>query len=111
MTRYRVEVTEQVFEAIRSHARYIAFVQNAPLNAKRWLESLWDTNDSLEEFPKRCGLAPENNYRPYKIRQRIDGNSVILFTLNEKQRIVYVIGFRHGGQLPNRTGIPEDSGI
>lgn len=109
---YRVEIADEVFEAIRSQAKYIACDQKSPQNAQQWLEGLWDAIDSLEKWPKRCGFAPENDYRPFEIRQRIYGDSIILFTVDDEQNIVYVIGFRHGGQqskIVNRLDDTDDS--
>ncbi|MEW6235133.1 MAG: type II toxin-antitoxin system RelE/ParE family toxin [Candidatus Omnitrophota bacterium] len=105
---HRVEVTDQAYEAIRSHVHYIAFEQKALLNAKRWLEGLWDAIDSLEKLPKRCRLAPENNYRSYEIRQLDYGDYAILFTIDDDRQLVYVVGFRHGKQLPRANLLPDE---
>ncbi len=107
-TTYRVEVTDQAFEAIRAQAHYIAFEQKAPLSAKRWLEGLWDAIESLEQWPKRCHFAPENNYRPYEIRQLNFDDYLILFTIDDERHVIDVIGFRYGKQLPRTNLLPNE---
>lgn len=106
--KYSVEITEQTFEIIRSFARYIAFEQKAPHSAKLWLEGLWDAVDSLEKWPKRCGFAPENDYRLYEIRKLNYGDYLLLFTIDESKHIVYIIGFRHGKQLSHQDILPNE---
>ncbi|MFA9478779.1 type II toxin-antitoxin system RelE/ParE family toxin [Phycisphaerales bacterium AB-hyl4] len=80
--------------------------EKAPLNAQRWLEGLWDAVDTLETWPTRCSLAPENAYRPFEIRKLNHGSHLILFTINKEQATVYVIGLRHGMQEPASRGAP-----
>jgi len=51
-------------------------------------------------MPKRCPLAPENEYYPEEIRQllygRRQGRYRILFTI--EQRTVTILHVRHGAQ-------------
>lgn len=98
--KYRVQITDPAFEAIRSAALFIADDRKAPLNAQRWLEGLWDAIDTLERMPGRCVLAAESYYRSFEIRKLIYGNYLVLFNLDEKEKVVYVIGFKHGMQHP-----------
>ena len=57
MTGYSVELTDAAIDEITAQARYIAVEAQAPLNAQRWLEGIWDAVDSLERWPRRAGLA------------------------------------------------------
>lgn len=103
---YRVIVTDPAFEKIREQARYIAVEQHAPEAASRWLERVLAASDTLAEMPRRCALAPENDYRPYEIRWLGVGTFVLLFTVDETARTVYVIGARHGRRLPRPGELP-----
>jgi len=105
--KYSVEVTETAFEAIRAQARYIALDCQAPLNATRWLEKIWDIIDGLEHLPHRYGLAAENAYRSYEIRRALLGDYHILFTIYERDQKVWVIGLRHRSRLPRPDDLPE----
>jgi plasmid stabilization system protein ParE len=105
--KYRVEITDAAFEAIRAQAKYIAVDCRAPLNAARWLEKGWDAIDSLEVNPKRHCLVPENDFKPYEIRRVLVVNCLVLYTIDEDAGTVWVIGFRHGSQLPRPDELPE----
>lgn len=92
---YRVDVEESAEEKIRLYIRYIAVDQKSPQAAERMLDRIWDAIDSLELFPFRCPLAPENEFREPEIRMKIFGPCVLLYNTDEIERLVTVIGFRH----------------
>lgn len=103
MTLYAVELTGAALAAIAAQARYIAIDAQAPLNALRWLERVWDAVDSLEQRPRRAGIAEEDAYLDYEVRQLIVGSHLLLFTIDEDRRKVWVIGLRHGTACRART--------
>ena len=105
--KYAVEITDVAFELIRAQARYIAIECQAPLNASRWLEQVWDAIDGLEEMPNRHNLAPENDYKPYEVRRVLVGDYLILFTIDQSAGKVWVIGFRDGSRLPRPDELPS----
>ncbi len=88
---------------------YIAIDRQAPLNASRWLEQVWDAIDGLEEMPNRHNLAPENDYKPYEVRRALVGDYLVLFTIDNSAGKVWVIGFRHGSRLPRPDELPDSS--
>jgi|GEM_PF-4106632 len=49
--------------------------------AERWQKGLEEAVVSLETFPRRCSLAPENYSFPYELRQLLYGSYRLLFTL------------------------------
>jgi len=100
VSRYRVEITDDAYEAFRSQARYIAIDEQAPLNAQRWLEGLWKMVESLETLPRRYRRAPEDALRPYEVRRALYHKHAVLFTIDDENRVVYVLGLRGPGQLP-----------
>ena len=97
---YRVEVEANTHAKIREYIRYLAIEQQAPQAAELMLRRIWDAIDSLETFPGRCPLAPENEFREPEIRMRLVGPCLILFTKDEESSLVTIIGFRHGRALP-----------
>lgn len=105
--KYRVETTDVARDLIREQARYIAVDRQAPLNAARWLEQVWDAVDGLEQMPARCPLAEEDGTKPYEVRRALVGDYVLLFTIDERARTVWIIGFRHGGRLPRPDDLPD----
>ena len=108
MTEYSVEVTDAAFVAIRKHARYIAIDAASPGNAKSWLEEVWDAIDSLERLPRRAPIAQEDAFVDYEVRQLIVGSHLLLFTIDDARRKVWILGLRHGHRLPRREELPPD---
>lgn len=108
MSEFSVEITDAALAAIADQARYIAIECQAPLNAQRWLERVWDAVDSLERSPGRGPKAQEDAYVRYEVRQLIVGNHLVLFTIDEEDRKVWIIGFRHGHRLPRPTELPGE---
>jgi plasmid stabilization system protein ParE len=107
MTGYAVEVTEVALDAIAEQARYIAVDVQAPLNAARWVERIWDAVDALEQLPRRGPLAEENSYVEYEVRQLVVGNHLLLFTVDEERRTVWVLGLRHGRRLADPRALAD----
>ncbi|MCD4748091.1 MAG: type II toxin-antitoxin system RelE/ParE family toxin [Thermoanaerobaculales bacterium] len=110
MTKYTVELTDAALAAIAAQARYIAVEAKAPLNAKRWLEQVWDAVDSLERWPRRTAKAEEDAYLAYEVRQLIVGSHLLLFTVDDDRRTVWVVGLRHGHRLPRSGDLPVEPG-
>jgi hypothetical protein len=52
-------------------------------------------------------LAPENDFKPYEVRRALVENCALLFTIDEKNMLVWVIGFRHGSRMPRPDERPE----
>jgi plasmid stabilization system protein ParE len=111
MTEYSVEVTDAAFVALRRHARYIAVDAGAPQNAKSWLEQVWDAVDSLERFPRRAPKAAEDAFVDYEVRELVVGSHLLLFTIDEERRKVWIVGLRHGHRLPRPKDLPPDPAL
>ncbi len=74
--------------------------ERAPDAAARWFAGFVEAIYSLESFPERCPLAPENEHFSEEIRQLLYGAGRdvfrILFTI--KGDAVHVLHIRHGAQ-------------
>ena len=79
----------------------------SPRQARNWLEGLHKAIFTLEQMPRRCSLAFENNFFEAEIRQLIYGKGKnayrILFTVTDKT--VQILFVRHSAQQPL---LPED---
>lgn len=68
--------------------------------ADKWFRELMNTIATLQEIPRRCAIAPENDELVEEIRQLIYGKSRnkyrILFTIREDT--VFVLHVRHSSQ-------------
>jgi len=92
---YRIVVTDSAVQLIREQATYIALHEKMPQRAAEWLASVIDAADSLATRPRRFGLAEENGLRPYEVRRIMVGGCLLLFSVADESRTVFVIGFRH----------------
>jgi hypothetical protein len=104
--KYAVEVTDTAFEATRAQARYIAVDRQAPLNASRWLNKVWDVVDSLETFPRRHNLATEDAYKTYEVRRALVGDYLILFTVDDAASKV-CMRFASAAEIRGRASAAE----
>ena len=81
-----------------------------PDAADRWFNGLYDTIGSLETFPERCPLAPENKFFNEEIRQILHGRRQhkyrILFTVGSNA--VHVLHVRHGARLALGEPPPDE---
>lgn len=98
--RYDVDFTEQAQADAREAYRWIA--EDSLERAAEWYQGLVEAIDSLEQFPQRCPLAPENTDFKEDIRQLFYGKRGgvyrVLFTISGKT--VYVLHVRHGARKP-----------
>lgn len=82
------------------NAAYLRRRVHASQAAARWFAGIVEAINSLEQFPRRCPLAPENDYFEEEIRQllygRRDNVYRILFTIQDDT--VHVLHVRHGAQ-------------
>ncbi len=108
MTRYAVELTDSALASISAQARYIAVEAQMPVNAQRWLERVWKAVDSLEQWPRRAAKAAEDAYVEYEVRQLVVGSHLLLFTIDDDRRKVWIVGLRHGHRLPRPDELPQD---
>lgn len=106
MKKYRVAITATARQAIDDQVAYIAEECLAPVNAAKWLGRVIQVIDGLSTLPTRFPFAEENAHRDYEVRRAIVGSHLLLFTINRRSRIVYIIGLRHGHRLPRPGDLP-----
>jgi plasmid stabilization system protein ParE len=100
MKTYRVIISDAALEGVREFLHYLAVEQQAPLTAQRWWDKALARVLSLDRMPHRCPLAPENEFTDLTIRMLIVDRCLFLYTVDEDARVVRVLKFRHGSQLP-----------
>lgn len=105
--KYRVLILPSVEDAIDAHIDYIAHARHEPLNAQKVLDKLRQSITRLELFPNAAPYAPENDHRDYTTRMTIVAACRILFTVDEDAKVVRVVGFMHGGQMPRPNDLPS----
>lgn len=93
---YEVEIAESAAADLEEAFQWIR--RRSPRSAERWRSELLERAVTLEDFPERCPLAPENENCRREIRQLIHGNYRLLFTVIGSH--VYVLHVRHGARMP-----------
>ena len=105
---YRVIVTPIVGDKILEYGRYIAEQSGSLQVAEKWIGGVYAAIDTLDVFPRRFNLAEEDEHRDYEIRRKVIGNYLALYHIDDAEKKVTVIGFRHGHRLPRPEELPED---
>ena len=68
---YKILIPNSVKIALQKQIDYIAITQQQPLIALEWLDGIIKAIQSLEEFPNRCAIAPENEYLEQDLKTEI----------------------------------------
>ena len=95
---YRVDVTQR---AVRDLA-YLYEVKNASESAAaaHWYNGLEKAVYTLETYPRRCPLAPENRKAGRALRHLLYGRRPhvyrVIYEIDEPKRLVQVLSIRHG---------------
>lgn len=100
---HRIYISDNVQKSLKKQADYIAFEQQNPVIAEKWLDGLVKAIESLSTIPNRCPIAPENSYiynnSKSVIRHFIYKKSFrIIFTVVKNE--VRILSVKHGAQLP-----------
>ena len=85
--------------------------QHSPLHVDEWFNGLVEAIFTLDEMPRRCGLAPENKNYDKEVRHLLYAKRSttyrILFVIRPAQDefdgVVRVLRIRHGAQNPLTT--------
>lgn len=104
---YRVVVSPRAVEEIEAYACYLSEVSGHVSVAERWVESVYDTLESLREMPDRYELAAENAWFEFTVRRILIGRYVAAYTVDHDTRVVRVLGFRHGARLPQESDFSD----
>ncbi|MBE9197710.1 MULTISPECIES: type II toxin-antitoxin system RelE/ParE family toxin [unclassified Nodularia (in: cyanobacteria)] len=97
---FQVEITF-IAEAQIEQA-YGWYRERNPEFADHWFRALMNAIATLQEKPRRCNLAVENEIFPEEVRQLLYGKSKniyrLLFTIRDTT--VYILYVRHSAQAP-----------
>jgi len=95
---FQVKLTRNAKREIEN--AYLWLKQGNPVYADQWFRSLMNAIATLQDKPRRCAVARENDDFPEEIRQLIFGKSRnkyrIIFTIVDD--MVYIIYLRHSSQ-------------
>ena len=91
--RFHVIVTPEAQTGVRESFLYIH--ERSPLNAARWLRTLYKKIETLARMPERCGSAREQEYLEEDLRQLVFKSHRIVFQIDKPQKTVWVLWVRH----------------
>ena len=94
-TKFRVRIARAAELDIEAIWAFIA--QDSPEIAAQFIRRLEDQIDSLENFPDRCPLIPENRLLGTRYRHLLYGNYRTIFRVAGKT--VFVLRVVHGARL------------
>ena len=93
--RYQVEITPSAERDIEEVWTYIA--HDSPVKASSFILQLERQLTTLERFPLRCPLVPENEVLGTRCRHLLYGNYRTIFEIVDKT--IYVLRIVHGSRL------------
>ena len=102
-TRYQVEITPSAERDTEEIWTYIA--HDNPENAFSFILQLEKQLKTLERFPLRCPLIPENEVLGTHFRHLIYGDYRTLFKISEDT--VYIMRIVHGSRLLDNSYFEE----
>lgn len=93
--KFRVEITRSAEEDLEEVWTYIA--QDSPQAANQFVLDLEEKVQTLEQFPKRCPLIPENELLGGQYRHLILNRYRVIFRIAKET--VFVLRIIHGSRL------------
>lgn len=94
-TRFQVEITQSAEEDLEEIWTYIA--EDNPEAADRFVLNLEEKAQTLEQFPQRCPLIPENEFLGRRYRHLILDRYRVVFRISKET--VFVLRIVHGSRL------------
>ena len=101
--KFRVSITRAAENDIDQAWSFIA--QDSPETADKFISRLEEQIETLEIFPNRCALIPENEILGTRYRHMIYGDYRTVFRVSK--RTVYVLRVIHGARLLDASMFEE----
>ena len=95
---YNVRITPQAEQSMQEIASYIAVDLMEPQTAVKLLRTLKKAVDSLDMFPGRIHLTPEEPWHSLGIRRLVVKNYYVYFWIDETNLCVHVTDVIYAGQ-------------
>ena len=97
MDKYNVKVTPRAFRDLDDIFNYIALEKLAPENAFAQTERIREALKKLEIMPRSHQDRQTGRYAGRGYKQLLVDNYVVIFKIDEKQRIVTVLTIQYQG--------------
>lgn len=101
--KFHVRITRSAERDLEEAWTFIA--QDSPEEAERFIHRLEEHIETLERFPERCPLIPENEILGSRYRHLLHGDYRTVFRTGGKT--VYVLRIIHGSRLLDTSMFEE----
>lgn len=98
MDKYTVKLLKRAYRDIEDIYAYIAYEKLAPENAEGQTSRIKNVVLSLESFPQSHQDRLVGRYAGKGFKQLVIDNYLVIFRIDEKQKIVYVITVQYQGR-------------
>ena len=95
---YKVKVTVRAEQSLREISHYIAVDLTEPQAAVKLLRTLQKAINSLDMFPHRVHLTPEDPWHSLGMHRLVSKNYYIYFWINESNLCVHITDVIYAGQ-------------
>jgi len=93
---YRVILSPRAFADLESILDYIR--QDSPQNAAKMVDRLWESAQSLGEFPRRHRVVETRQRARRETRMMPDPPYLIYYQILEREKVVRILTVRHGAR-------------
>lgn len=98
MDKYKVRINPKAIRELDSIYKYIANEKLAYENAKVQVDRIKKAVLNLDTFPQSHQERNEGRYAGKGYRQLLIDNYIVIFKINEQEKIVYVITIQYQGR-------------
>lgn len=95
---YQVMLYAQAYQNLSDIYKYVSFEIAEPEVAKRLLDRIWIAIDSLSTFPYAHQDRLFGRYAQKGYKQMMVDNYLIVFRIDEENKIVYVVTIQYVGK-------------
>ncbi len=98
MDKYKVKINSKAIRELDSIFEYIANEKMAPENAKGQVDRIKKAILNLDTFPQSHQERSEGRFAGKSYRQLLIDNYIVIFKIDEADRIVYVVTIQYQGR-------------
>ena len=88
---YKVVFTNDAIKDMDNIFKYISETLYSPQSAKKIINKIIDRIDNLKYMPKKHAIFEKNNKLQLKYRRLFISNYVVIYTIDEKNKKVFII--------------------
>lgn len=98
MNKYKVKINPRAIHELDGIYQYIASEKLAPDNAKGQIDRIKKAILNLDTFPQSHQERNEGRYAGKSYRQLLIDNYIVIFRIDETNKIVYVVTIQYQGR-------------